>query len=75
MNLGMGMKVKTKKEKLSYYQEVIIPKGSIGEIGAIHVPVVRNTKGHMYFNCVDFNINGKRISGSYYNNEIEIEQV
>ena len=75
MKLEMGMKVKTKVKKIAYYKEAIIPKGTIGEVGAVKVPVVRNTDGHLYFNCVDFIIDGKRVRGGYYNHEIAIAQV
>jgi len=70
MLLETGMKVATKTEKMSYYKEAIVPKGSVGEVMAVRVPVVRNTNGHLYFNCVDFTINGKKVRGAYYGGEL-----
>lgn len=69
----MGMKVKTKVKKESYYNGTTIPAGSIGEISAVSVPCVCGPR--QYFNCVDFLIAGNRVRAAYYNEQIDGAQV
>ena len=57
MKFHIGQQVKTKIDCVPYYSDyagnpkVLIPKGSIGIIGAVKCPYVTKTG---YFNCVDF---------------------
>lgn len=70
--LELGIRVRTKRATMAYYAEANIPKGAIGEVGAIHVPYV-DRPGN--FNCVDFVIDGRRVKGAYKLSDLEIIQV
>jgi hypothetical protein len=74
----IGHKVITLIDKEPYYSnyggnpKIIIPKGTIGYVGAVNVPVVHNIGKGLHFNCVDFEIEGKTWRGSYYDKEIKL---
>lgn len=67
----MGMKVKTLVTKEAYYGG-IVPKGSIGTVGAVMcIPVF----GSGYFHCVDFMIGKDKKRASFKANQIERSQI
>ena len=59
-HVTIGMKVTVIKEVEAFYSKyggnpyLSIKPGVVGTVGAINVPVVRNTTGHDCYVCVDY---------------------
>jgi hypothetical protein len=58
--IKLGDKITTKREVAAFYScyggnpKIVFSPDMIGTVGAVKIPVVRNTTGHTYYHCIDF---------------------
>lgn len=71
--MKLNDKVETTVLQFGYapYNQVPIPIGTVGMVGAVKVSCVRQVDKCKTFNCVDFVLNGRKIRSSYHNHELK----